>query len=118
MFALLCFTIAILGHVAMNIVYLRVVTILLLVGVIINFSMLYLANKNSVSISSGPGTDLVRRSEYFLEKYHEFLADRKPVIVDAAFGYYYRDADFVGQSLGEQGIRNFLLKHNVPQPYQ
>ena len=75
---------------------------------IVNLSALRTGWQKRVSITSLPGTAMEEKVEEYLDKYQEFKVSRTPVIVDAAFGYYFQDADFVGQSLGPEGIERFL----------
>lgn len=110
MFALLCFAVAAFERVTVSSRGAKVCTAVLLFGISANLVTLYSYSKESLSITSYPGTPLITKEIQYLVKHREFLRSHQPVVVDAAFGYYFPDDDFIGQGLGEDGIKHFLSK--------
>lgn len=87
---------------------------LLLCGALANLNGLRESYKAGLSISSVPGTSNARQERRLADADLQSREQKAPVVVDAAFGYYYRDADFVARSLGEEGANKFL---NVSRPF-
>lgn len=82
-------------------------------GSLVNFFSLYQAKKLNLSITSSPGYALIKKKRLYLDNYEKFQLDQKPAITGIAYGYYFPNADFVANSLGAQGINNFLLMHSA-----
>jgi MFS family permease len=82
-------------------------------GALVNFFSLYQAKKLNLSITSSPGYPLTNKKRLYLDNYKKFELDHKLAITGVAYGYYFSHADFVANSLGEQGVNNFLLTHSA-----
>ena len=80
-------------------------------GLCINFGLLGFYGSRGVSISSEPGTSLVARKNEYLKRYADFEGGGEPSAIDAAYGYYFRDADFINESMGEFWVKRFLTDH-------
>lgn len=110
---LLLFLVAMLKEYSVNVRFFVIGLILFFVGIVFNSVTLYSTHLQQVSITSGPGTFLRGKVHVYESSYQDYLghSQPKPIVIDAAFGYYYREADFLGQALGPVGIDKLLKQY-------
>ncbi len=81
---------------------------LLLAGTVKNERVLRDSFRRGISISSLPGIDMSRVTTRYLDEYERFARNHEAAITDAAYGYYFPNADFAVQSMGVEEARKAL----------
>src|SRR5262249_43923362 len=102
---LLCFLIRSLGTVRLPRVLEMVLILLLLAGTYKNAKVLRDSYRRQISISTLPGAALAEATTRYVNLYERFITTKEPAFTDAAYGYYFPDADFAVQSMGVDEAR-------------